>query len=74
LVLLTDRGDTAPYVGAIRQLYGAGVFEQAHALIMQTDRFMGISAPGLMMEGCEMLHKLWAAYDKVQQFKAKPVL
>jgi ribosomal protein S12 methylthiotransferase accessory factor len=69
LVLLTDRGDTAPYVGAIRQLYGAGVFEQAHALIMQTDRFMGISAPGLMMEGCERHHKLWAAYDKVQALK-----
>jgi ribosomal protein S12 methylthiotransferase accessory factor len=69
LVLLTDRGDTAPYVGAIRQLYGAGVFEQAHALIMQTDRFMGISAPGLMMEGCEMQHKLWAAYEKVQEMK-----
>ena len=70
LVLLTDRGDTAPYVGAIRQLYGAGVFEQAHALIMQTDRFMGISAPGLMMEGCERQHKLWAAYDKVQALKS----
>ena len=69
LVLLTDRGDTAPYVGAIRQLYGAGVFEQAHALIMQTDRFMGISAPGLMMEGCEMQHKLWLAYGKVQKMK-----
>jgi len=69
LVLLTDRGDTAPYVGAIRQLFGAGVFEQAHALIMQTDRFMGISAPGLMMNGCEMQHKLWAAYEKVQALK-----
>ena len=69
LVLLTDRGDTAPYVGAIRQLYGSGVFEQAHALIMQTDRFMGISAPGLMMDGCDMQHKLWAAYAKVQARK-----
>ena len=71
LVLLTDRGDTAPYVGAIRQLFGSGVFEQAHALIMQTDRFMGISAPGLMMEGCEMHQKLWAAYAKVQKLKAQ---
>jgi ribosomal protein S12 methylthiotransferase accessory factor len=70
LVLLTDRGDTAPYVGAIRQLFGSGVFEQAHALIMQTDRFMGISAPGLMMDGCEMHHKLWAAYAKVQAHNA----
>jgi ribosomal protein S12 methylthiotransferase accessory factor len=69
LVLLSDRGDTAPFVGAIRQLYGAGVFAQAHALIMQTDRFMGISAPGLMMEGCEMHQKLWAAYAKVQKHK-----
>jgi len=69
LVLLSDRGDTAPFVGAIRQLYGAGVFAQAHALIMQTDRFMGISAPGLMMEGCDMHQKLWAAYAKVQKHK-----
>ena len=69
LIQLTDRGDTAPYVGAIRQLFGARVFEQAHALIMQTDRFMGISAPGLMMDGCEMQHKLWAAYEKVQAHK-----
>lgn len=69
LVLLSDRGDTAPFVGAIRQLFGAGVFAQAHALIMQTDRFMGISAPGLMMEGCEMHQKLWTAYAKVQRHK-----
>jgi len=69
LVLLTDRGDTAPYVGAIRQLFGSGAFEQAHALIMQTDRFMGISAPSLMMDGCEMHQKLWAAYAKVQKMK-----
>jgi len=34
-------------------------------LIMQTDRFMGIPAPGLMLEGCEMHRKLLAAYDKV---------
>ena len=69
LVLLTDRGDTAPYVGAIRQLFGSGIFEQAHALIMQTDRFMGISAPGLMMLGCDLQHQLWAAYAKVQAHK-----
>jgi ribosomal protein S12 methylthiotransferase accessory factor len=68
-VLLSDRGDTAPFVGAIRQMFGAGVFAQAHALIMQTDRFMGISAPGLMMQGCEMHQKLWAVYDKVQKHK-----
>jgi hypothetical protein len=37
---------------------------------MQTDRFMGISAPGLMMDGCEMQHQLWAAYDKVLAYKS----
>ena len=65
LINLADMGDTGPYLPALRQLYGAGAVEQAHALIMQTDRFMGLSAPGLAMEGCEMQHKLWKAYDKV---------
>ena len=70
LIQLTDLGDTAPYLASLRQLYGAGVVAQARALIAQTDRFMGISAPGLQMEGCEMHHKLWAAYAKVQALKA----
>ena len=65
LINLADIGDTGPYLPALRQLFGAGAVEQAHALIMQTDRFMGLSAPGLAMEGCEMHHKLWKAYDKV---------
>ncbi len=65
LINLADMGDTGPYLDALRQLYGAGAVTQAHALIMQTDRFMGLSAPGLMLEGCEMHRKLLAAYDKV---------
>jgi ribosomal protein S12 methylthiotransferase accessory factor len=46
-------------------LFGAGPLAQAHALIMQEDRFMGLSAPGLALDGCEMHHKLLAAYDKI---------
>jgi len=65
IINLADIGDSGPYMDALRQLYGAGAVEQAHALIMQTDRFMGISAPGLMLEGCEMHQKLLQAYDKV---------
>jgi ribosomal protein S12 methylthiotransferase accessory factor len=65
LINLADMGDTGPYLDALRALYGAGAVAQAHALIMQTDRFMGLSAPGLMMVGCEMHQKLLAAYDKV---------
>jgi len=65
LINLADMGDTGPYLDALRLLYGAGAVAQAHALIMQTDRFMGIAAPGLALEGCEMHHKLMLAYDKV---------
>jgi len=65
LIRLAEMGDTGPYLDALRQLYGAGAVAQARALIMQTDRFMGLSAPGLMLEGCEMHRKLLAAYDKI---------
>ena len=65
LILLADMGDTGPYLSALRQLYGAGAVEQAHALIMQTDRFMGLPAPGLALDGCDMHQKLLRAYDKV---------
>ncbi len=65
LINLADMGDSGPYLDALRQLYGAGAVTQAHSLIMQTDRFMGIEAPGLMLEGCEMHRKLLLAYDKV---------
>ena len=65
LINLADMGDTGPYLDALRQLYGAGAVAQAHALIMQTDRFMGLSAPGLLLHGCEMHQKLLQAYDKV---------
>lgn len=63
---LSDLGDTAPYLSNMRQLYGTAALKQAQALLMQTDRFMGISAPGLEMVGCEMHQKLWQAYEKVQ--------
>lgn len=65
LINLAEMGDSGPYLNALRQLYGARAVAQAHALIMQTDRFMGLDAPGLMLSGCEMHRKLLAAYDKV---------
>lgn len=54
LIQLSDGGNTGPYITALRQLYGASAVGQAQALIAQTDRFMGISAPGLHMDGCAM--------------------
>lgn len=71
LIQLSDNGNTAPYLSALRQLYGSAAVQQAKALIAQTDRFMGLSAPGLGMDGCAMHHKLWAAYAKVQTRKAQ---
>ena len=65
LINLADMGNTEPYLQALRQLFGASAVTQAQALIMQTDRFMGIPAPGLMLDGCEMHNKLLVAYDKV---------
>ncbi len=67
LINLADMGDTGPYLDALRLLYGAGPVAQAHALIMQADRFMGLGAPGLALDGFEMHHKLLQAYDKVHQ-------
>jgi len=66
LIHLADMGDSGPYLDALSLLYGAGPLAQAHALIMQEDRFMGLSAPGLALEGCEMHHKLLQAFDKVR--------
>lgn len=65
LIHLADMGDSGPYLDALSLLYGAGPLAQAHALIMQEDRFMGLSAPGLALAGCEMHQKLLQAYDKV---------
>ena len=70
LMRLAEMGDTGPYLDALRHLYGAGAVAQAHAHIMQTDRFMGLSAPGLSLEGCEMHRKLLAAYDKIHLRRA----
>jgi ribosomal protein S12 methylthiotransferase accessory factor len=66
LINLADMGDSKPYLDALALLYGAGPLAQAHALIMQEDRFMGLDAPGLTLQGCEMHRKLLLAFDKVR--------
>jgi len=66
LIHLADMGDSGPYLEALSLLYGAGPLAQAHALIMQEDRFMGLSAPGLGLQGLELHHTLLQAFDKVR--------
>jgi ribosomal protein S12 methylthiotransferase accessory factor len=61
----SDFGSQDDYVGHLRLMYSAAVFDQAQQLIAQKNRFMGISAPGLALEGCDMHQRLLKAYAKV---------
>jgi ribosomal protein S12 methylthiotransferase accessory factor len=71
LLKLTDSngelgfGKTKPYLAGMKLMYGEAVVEQAQALIKKKNRFMGISAPGLMLKGCDMHQRLLKAYAKV---------
>ena len=55
----------APYTAALQQLYGAAVLAQAQALLNQEQRFFGLHAPGMTLEGCNMHQQLLAAYKKL---------
>jgi ribosomal protein S12 methylthiotransferase accessory factor len=62
---LLNLGDAAPYRDALLQLYGAEALGLAEALLNREERFLGLRAPGMMLEGCEMHRRLLAAYDKL---------
>lgn len=66
---LIGLGDATVYAGALRQLYGTAVVQQAEALFKREQRFFGLSAPGLTLEGCEMHQRLLAAYAKLNAAK-----
>lgn len=66
---LISLGDATVYAGALRQLYGAATVQQAEALLKREQRFFGLSAPGLTLEGCEMHQRLLAAYAKLNAAK-----
>lgn len=52
---------------ALELLHGADTVAQAEALIEGEQRFFGIAAPGLTLEGCGAHQRLLAAYAKAQQ-------
>ena len=62
---LLNLDDAAPYTDALQQLYGAEALQQAQALLNQEQRFFGLHAPGLGLEGCDMHQRLLAAYGKL---------
>ncbi|AMP17270.1 30S ribosomal protein S12 methylthiotransferase accessory factor YcaO [Collimonas pratensis] len=66
---LIGLGDASVYADALQQLYGAATLQQAEALLKREQRFFGLNAPGLKLEGCEMHQRLLAAYGKLNAAK-----
>ncbi|TAG05331.1 MAG: 30s ribosomal protein S12 methylthiotransferase accessory protein YcaO [Betaproteobacteria bacterium] len=67
---LEDIGEPKTYLASLNLLYGSDVVKQAQALIAQENRFMGLSAPGLAMQGCVMHQRLLEAYEKLHPVSA----
>ncbi len=65
LMKLADLGDAAPYRGSLASLYGAGPLARAEALLAREERFFGVAAPGIDLDGCVMHQRLLEAYAKV---------
>ncbi|MFC5473144.1 30S ribosomal protein S12 methylthiotransferase accessory factor YcaO [Paraherbaspirillum soli] len=66
---LIGLGDAAPYAPALQHLYGAATVQQAQALLNREQRFFGLNAPGLNLDGCEMHQRLLTAYGKLHAAK-----
>ncbi len=62
---LLNLGDAAPYSDALKSLYGADTLQQAQALLNGEQRFFGLHAPGMALEGCDMHQRLLEAYGKL---------
>jgi ribosomal protein S12 methylthiotransferase accessory factor len=52
---------------ALELLHGADTLAQAEAMIEGEQRFFGMAAPGLSLQGCGAHQRLLAAYAKAQQ-------
>ena len=71
LLKLCDSGDYEPYRAALASLYGDAALQRAEDLLSRRERFFGIAMPGIEFDGCEMHHRLLAAYDKVHRLHLK---
>jgi len=58
-------GDGTPFRNALSSLYGHETLRRAEALLKREERFFGISAPGMALDGCDMHRRLLAAYAKL---------
>jgi ribosomal protein S12 methylthiotransferase accessory factor len=66
---VANTGHHKNYTAVLNLMHGQLVVQKAQALIDQKNRFFGISAPGLMLEGCDMHQRLLKAYAKVGSAK-----
>ena len=53
------------YRASLLSLYGADTLATAQAMLRGEQRFFGLQAPGMDLEGCEMHQRLLAAYLKL---------
>ena len=67
LLYLSESGDFDTYRGALESLFGPATLERAKALLTREERFFGMAAPGLALEGCALHRRLLDAYDKVRR-------
>jgi ribosomal protein S12 methylthiotransferase accessory factor len=67
LLKLCDSGEYEPYRNALEKLYGTTALSMAEALLAREQRFFGLEAAGLDLNGCAMHHSLLEAYAKVQR-------
>ena len=64
---LSGTGKYAAYRQALASLYGAAALKRAAALLSGEQRFFGVAAPGLALDGCVMHQRLLEAYGKVHR-------
>jgi len=63
---LLELGGADGQRNALEQLYGKATLAGAEGLLDQSNRFLGIAAPGMALQGCDMHQRLLAAYGKLR--------
>jgi ribosomal protein S12 methylthiotransferase accessory factor len=63
---LLELGGAERHRTALDDLYGDATLASAEAMLRREQRFFGIEAPGLTLEGCDLHRRLLAAYAKLR--------
>ena len=63
---LLELGGAERHRTALDDLYGDATVASAEAMLRREQKFFGIEAPGLTLEGCDLHRRLLAAYAKLK--------